>query len=131
MIKFLVFAVVSLFATLAFAQYGAEGYSAGAVLPIESWTDQAMKFVPLLVAVMAACRALAEILLWFANLTRNKGVGRAAEMVARAAEAIARVLALFGIGTPKPITMARAEKIATKELATSLKEGAGDKGATT
>lgn len=79
-------------------------------------TDFLLKSAPLLLGVMALCRGLSEILLWAAAKTKSDGVGKLGRVLGQVADVLARVLAYFGVGMPKPLLMARAEKIALKEM---------------
>lgn len=81
--------------------------------------------VPVLVSLMLAFRGISEALWVIAAKTQNKTDDRVAEVLGRAAEVLAKVTGMIGIGLPKAQLMQKAEKIATKELAADGKDSVG------
>lgn len=73
--------------------------------------------VPVLVALMLAFRGISEALWIIAAKTETKADDKVAAFLSNAAEILAKVTGMIGIGLPKPQLMAKAEKIAQKELA--------------
>jgi hypothetical protein len=91
------------------------------VAPLAGFTSSIPEFVlksiPLIIAVMALCRALSEVLLAVSRRFQAENVGKIGAVLGKVADVGAHFLALFGFGMPKQIMMAKAEKVALKELA--------------
>lgn len=81
--------------------------------------------VPVLVSLMLAFRGISEGLWVIAAKTQNKTDDKIAEVLGRVSEVLAKVTGMIGVGLPKAQLMAKAEKIAQKELAADGKNGVG------
>lgn len=119
---------MSYFIVLVLALYGAAAFGqevAPEILleaaPLSGFTatipEFILKSIPLIIAVMALCRALSEVLLAVARRFKSDEVGKVGAVLGKVADLGAHVLAMFGFGMPKQIMMAKAEKVALKEIA--------------
>lgn len=88
-----------------------------------------LKAIPFMLAAMVIFRGLADALLLIANRLNHDGVGKAASLVGRVAEVFGRVLGYVGIGMPRPMLMAKAEKVALKEMSGGEGKALGNPGA--
>ncbi len=82
--------------------------------------------VPIMIALMIAFRGISEALWIVAKKTQTDVDDKVANVIGKIAEVLARITGAIGVGLPKTQLMAKAEKIATKELAS----GEADLGAT-
>lgn len=73
--------------------------------------------VPMLVALMLICRAVSEALLLFAAKTQSNVDNQLAQILATVAALLGRLLGYIGIGMPRRMIIAKADKIVAQELA--------------
>lgn len=71
--------------------------------------------VPLLVAFMVLARGLSEALLFFAAKTKTNADDDLGNILAKIADVLGQVLGHVGVGMPKTMILAKAEKIQAKE----------------
>lgn len=101
----------------------AGGYAAGSYIEdaglyqrfVDAAPNWLIALVPMLIACSVACRALSEILFIFKDKTENTFDNKAWALTVQAAGMLATVLGQVGIGMPKAMVVAKAEKIEAKK----------------
>lgn len=88
--------------------------------------EVALKVLPFFLAALVLLRALAAGLLVIAKKTETKGDDKAAQVITTIANLMAKGLSLVAsLSMPKGVLMAKAEKIAIKEMGSGKAKGPG------
>jgi len=107
-----------LMSSVALGQYATGKYIADAGL-YQRFVDAApswlIALVPMMIGLMIACRALAEILFIFKDKTEAKWDNKAWDIITKTAGMLATILGQIGVGMPKKMVEKKAEAIEKKD----------------
>jgi hypothetical protein len=74
-----------------------------------------ISLVPLFILLSLACRAIAEVLFFIKDKTPTDVDNRAYALLLKVLDILANLMGAVGLGMPKPMIVAKADKIAVKE----------------